>query len=267
MTGPRLLRRLRAPLAVACGALALAGLAAPAPSPVVATSQAVAERGPLLRPGEDRAALLPTGRRLFEDACSSCHGRDGGGIEGRAPSLRGVGELAADFYLRTNRMPLDDPEDQPSRHPSSVLDTGDKRAVAAYVGSFGGPEIPAVAPEQGSLSAGRRLFTERCAGCHQVLARGGQVPRAQIPDLEHVAAIDIAEAVDIGPYVMPRFRTLSEHEVDSIARYVAYAQDPEDRGGWGIGHIGPIPEGMVTWLLAIAALLLTVRIIGERTTR
>jgi ubiquinol-cytochrome c reductase cytochrome c subunit len=47
---------------------------------------------------------------------------------------------------------------------------------------------------------------------------------------------------------------------------VNYTRDPEDRGGWGIGHIGPIPEGMVAWLLAGGALLLAIRLIGERTT-
>lgn len=260
-------RRLRAPVAVVCGAVALASAAAPAPSPVPAVSQAATERTALLAPGSDRTALVPEGRRLFVDACSSCHGERASGIPGRGPSLRGVGELAADFYLRTNRMPLDAPDDQPTRHPSNALSTQHKRAIVAYVGSFGGPPIPAVHPERGSLPTGRRLFAEHCAGCHQIVARGGQAPGAQIPDLEGVAPLDVAEAVDIGPYLMARFESLSDHEVDSIARYVGYAKDPEDRGGWGIGHIGPIPEGMVTWLLAAAALLLTIRIIGERTTR
>lgn len=263
----RVLRRLRAPVALACGALALASAAAPAPSPAPAVSQAAGERTPLLGPESERTALVGEGRRLFADACSSCHGQDARGIAGRGPSLRGVGELAADFYLRTNRMPLDDPQDQPSRHPSSALSTQQKRALVAFVGSFGGPEIPAVHPESGSLSLGRELFAERCAGCHQVVARGGQVTGAQIPDLQGSAPIDVAEAVDIGPYVMSSFRSLTDREVDSIARYVQYSKDPEDRGGWGIGHIGPIPEGMVTWLLGAAALLLTIRIIGERTTR
>ena len=40
----------------------------------------------------------------------------------------------------------------------------------------------------------------------------------------------------------------------------------QDDGGWGIGHLGPIPEGMVTWLLGLAALVLAIRLIGERTT-
>jgi ubiquinol-cytochrome c reductase cytochrome c subunit len=261
----RALRRLRAPLAVTCGAIALTSVAAPAPSPLPAMSRAQNEPARLLG-SADRAPLLATGRRLFGDTCSSCHGADARGIAGRGPSLRGVGELAADFYLRTNRMPLDDPEDQPSRHPSSPLTTQQKRALVAYVGSFGGPPIPEVRAARGRVAEGLHVFTEQCAGCHQVAARGGEVPRAQIPNLQQSTAIDIAEAVDIGPYVMPRFRSLSDQQVDSLARYIAYTKDPEDRGGWGIGHIGPIPEGMVTWLLAACALLLTIRIIGERTT-
>ena len=66
---------------------------------------------------------------------------------------------------------------------------------------------------------------------------------------------------------MPRFgaRGVSEADVDSIAGYIHTIQAPDDRGGWGIGRIGPIPEGMVAWLLAIVALLAIARMIGERT--
>ena len=66
---------------------------------------------------------------------------------------------------------------------------------------------------------------------------------------------------------MPSFDHLDPSEVDDIAAYVEYTHDPEDKGGWAIGHIGPIPEGMVAWLLAGVALLFTIRLIGERTTR
>jgi ubiquinol-cytochrome c reductase cytochrome c subunit len=76
----------------------------------------------------------------------------------------------------------------------------------------------------------------------------------------------VAEALAVGPYVMPTFPQLSQSDVDSLARYVTYTRNPEDIGGWSIGHIGPIPEGMVAWLLAGVALLLVIRLIGERTT-
>ena len=76
----------------------------------------------------------------------------------------------------------------------------------------------------------------------------------------------IAEAVRIGPYLMPRFapRQLSSSELDSIIRYVQYAKDPDDRGGWALGHLGPVPEGLVAWLLAGAVLVAVAVVIGRR---
>ncbi|HEX5984095.1 MAG TPA: cytochrome c [Solirubrobacterales bacterium] len=206
------------------------------------------------------------GRRLFVQGCSSCHGFDAGGVEGKGPSLIGAGAGAADFYLRTGRMPLDRPDQEPVRSDSPYSEE-QIEALVAYVGGLGGPSIPAVHPEEGDLAEGQRLFTDHCAGCHQVVAQGGMVPDAVVPDLGASSALDVAEAVHVGPYVMPKFDHLDQSEIDDIARYVEYTHDPEDRGGWGLGHIGPIPEGMVAWLLAGAALLLAIRLIGERKTR
>src|SRR5690242_3590906 len=69
---------------------------------------------------QNESSLNPRelGAQLFASNCSSCHGslgngvappsriRGAGGIKGQGPSLRGVGALAADFYLRTGYMPL-----------------------------------------------------------------------------------------------------------------------------------------------------------------
>jgi ubiquinol-cytochrome c reductase cytochrome c subunit len=237
-------------MAAAIGLMAMESTAAPKPE---------AEMGP----GHEAESA---GRRLFVQGCSSCHGYDGRGVENHGPSLLGAGAEAADFYLRTGRMPLDRPDEEPVRADSPYTDA-QIRALVEYVGSLGGPSIPEVHPEDGDLAEGQKLFTEHCAGCHQVVARGGMLPDAVVPDLGAAGALDVAEAVHVGPYVMPTFDHLDESEVDDIARYVEYTHDPEDRGGWGLGHIGPIPEGMVAWLLAGAALLLTIRLIGERTTR
>jgi ubiquinol-cytochrome c reductase cytochrome c subunit len=228
-----------------------------------------AGRGPPPPPSAASApgrAAESAGRRLFVQGCSSCHGFDGEGVEGSGPSLAGAGEEAADFYLRTGRMPLNDPKEEPVRGPSPYTDA-QVRALTGYVGSLGGPPVPEVHPEEGDLAEGQKLFTEHCAGCHQVVGRGGMLPGAVVPDLGAASATDVAEALHVGPYVMPSFDHLEPGEVDGIAAYVEYTQDPEDRGGWAIGHIGPIPEGMVAWLLAGVALLLTIRLIGERTTR
>jgi quinol---cytochrome-c reductase cytochrome c subunit len=249
-------RRLRASVAVACGAGALAAAAFGGSAPAQVD-------GPDVRPPPD-AGRLAAGRRLFADTCSSCHGDDARGVPGRGPSLRGAGAASADFYLRTGRMPLADPHDQPVR-ADSPFTREERQALVAYVGSFGGPPIPSVHPARGDLSDGFEAYTENCAGCHQVVGQGGIVTHGTVPDLQAASAVDVAEAIEVGPYLMPRFRKLSDAQVDSIARYVAYTHDPRDEGGWSIGHIGPIPEGMVAWLLAGLALVLTIRLIGERT--
>jgi ubiquinol-cytochrome c reductase cytochrome c subunit len=243
----------RAKPSVGAGALAAA-------APTAQTSSAVAGSRAA------RSALATQGRALFVSSCAACHGISAQGIHGRGPSLQGVGALAADFYLQTGRMPLPSPRAQPMR-TKPAFPRPQIRALIAYVASFGGPAIPVVQPSRGSLAEGQRLFSLSCAGCHTIQGQGGIVTGAVVPSLNEATPTQVAQAIRIGPYVMPRFGEgeLSSGEIDSIARYVKSIQHPEDRGGWGIGRIGPIPEGMVAWLLAAVALLLIARLIGERT--
>jgi ubiquinol-cytochrome c reductase cytochrome c subunit len=45
---------------------------------------------------------------------------------------------------------------------------------------------------------------------------------------------------------------------------VLSTRNPDDRGGWGIGNIGPVPEGLVTWLIAAVVLVSVCVVLGER---
>jgi ubiquinol-cytochrome c reductase cytochrome c subunit len=231
------------------------------------------------------ASPVQRGKNLYGEYCVACHGANGSGVTqtrtkrigaaperlqtqqvGIAPPLRGVGALAADFYLTTGYMPLQHVGLQP-RRSRVLLSKGQIDALVAYIASLGkGPAIPQPHPERGSLSDGMRLFTDHCAGCHQVVAEGGFVTGAVPPPLEDASTTQIAEAVRIGPYVMPRFseKAISDSQLDSIIRYVQYAKHPDDRGGWAIGHIGPVPEGLVTWLIAMVILVAVCVVIGER---
>jgi ubiquinol-cytochrome c reductase cytochrome c subunit len=230
------------------GALAAVVVAAALPS--VAAAQAPAELG----------------HRLYAVHCAECHGSRGFGQGHRGPKLAGAGARAADFYLRTGYMPLGHPGEEPSRN-APVFTEQELDALIRYVASLGpGPPVPTPHPERGSVSEGLRLFTANCAGCHQVVAEGGVVTGARVPPLESATPVQIAEAVRVGPYVMPEFdeRQLSDADVDSIVAYVEYAKDPDDRGGWSLGHLGPIPEGLVTWFVGAAALVATCMLIGQR---
>jgi ubiquinol-cytochrome c reductase cytochrome c subunit len=212
------------------------------------------------------AGDVDRGRSLYVQGCSSCHGLDGRGVEDNGPSLEGVGAAAADFYLSTGRMPLDRPGDQPLR-TDPEYSRAEIDDLIAYVASLGGPPVPTVDPAQGDLAEGRRAFTDFCAGCHQVVGRGGVVTGGFSPTLQSATPTQIAEAVRIGPYLMPPFdrQQIDDRTLASIVRYVEYTRNPDNRGGWGIFEIGPVPEGMVAWLLAGSALLLVIRLIGRRT--
>jgi ubiquinol-cytochrome c reductase cytochrome c subunit len=212
----------------------------------------------------DAGGSAARGARLFAAGCASCHGLDARGVPGRGPSVRGAGALAADFYLRTGRMPLASPHDAPARS-KPAYDDAEIRDLVAYVGSFGGPAIPRPRPARGDLARGRQLFESNCAGCHQIVARGGIVTGAIAPALGQATPTQVAEAVRLGPYLMPRFprSLIGDRDLDALARYVQWTRHPENAGGWSIGNLGPIPEGMVAWLIAIAALIALARLVGE----
>jgi ubiquinol-cytochrome c reductase cytochrome c subunit len=65
---------------------------------------------------------------------------------------------------------------------------------------------------------------------------------------------------------MPVFgpETLSPGQASDIAAYVQYLRRPKNRGGLGLGHIGPIAEGFVGWVVGMGLLLLATRLIGTR---
>lgn len=243
-------------------ALIALALAAGLVIPSTAAAQTAADPSAVAR-GQD-VMQVNQGRELFVEGCASCHGQDAEGTD-RAPDLHGVGAQSADFYLRTGRMPLAVPGEQPLSNPPEY-DEEEIQALIAYVGSLGGPDIPTVNTEAGDLSEGERLFTLFCAGCHGKLAKGGAVTGAIAPALDDVEPVQIAEAIRVGPYVMPWFdeKLIDQHELDSIVAYVEKTKDPDNEGGWDLGGIGPIPEGMVAFFIGLLALLLVSRLIGER---
>jgi len=270
---PRVLRGALA-LVLGCGALLL--LAAPAAPQGASASRGRAAPDKFPQPpgpGDPTArfpsspALVAEGRTLYAQSCSSCHGVALQGRVGVAPSLIGVGAGPVDFYLSTGRMPLENPRDEPERS-KPLFSRAQIDSLIAFVSSYGGPAAPAVDPARGSLAFGFHEFTLNCAGCHQIVARGGMTVGAQVPNLQQATPQQIAEAVRMGPYLMPRFgaKQIDQHALDSIARYVLWSRSPSDRGGWGIYNIGPVPEGAIAWFLALASLILVARLIGERTT-
>jgi len=286
----RIPRAPRALLAIVLGALAIAGLAAPS-SRGQTSGGASGASARALTPGDSLSgpsapsksplppgpgdpvatfpsspALVAEGYNLYENGCSSCHGIALHGTPGVAPSLIGVGAGPVDFYLSTGRMPLANPRDEPLR-TRALYNRTQIDAIIAYIVRFGGPPAATADPSKGNLALGLHEYTLNCAGCHQSVARGGLTLGAVVPNLDQATSQQIAEAVRMGPYLMPHFsaQQIDQHELDSIARYVLWTRHPDNAGGWGIYNIGPIPEGMVAWFIGLAALVIVARLIGERT--
>jgi len=229
---------------------------------------------------------IAAGSQLFTAHCESCHGYQGkGGVPG-APALVNVGAAAADFYLTTGRMPLNDPGNEPLRHKPAFNEL-QIRQLVAYVNALpeitgigtAGPTIPTVAPQCQTatpdpnnpgcvtLSEGQQAFAINCGQCHQLGGSGGMLSKGNVvPGLHNANLTQIAEAIRIGPQPMPMFSPaqLSDHDMSAISHYVKYLQNPASPGGLGISHFGPVAEGFVGIIGGFGILLLAVRFIGTR---
>jgi ubiquinol-cytochrome c reductase cytochrome c subunit len=213
----------------------------------------------------DTQATASEGRDLFEVHCATCHGENGQGDV--APPLVGVGAAMADFQLRTGRMPMADVHDQAVRKPSPFSDEQIK-ALVAFVASLGeGPPIPTVDVAAGSVSRGGSIFRTNCSGCHGAAGRGEALSYGRIaPDLYQATPLVVAEAVRTGPSQMPVFEQFTSQDVDDLAAYVVSLQRDPNPGGWGLGRLGPVPEGLVAWVVGLGLLVLVARAIERKTT-
>jgi ubiquinol-cytochrome c reductase cytochrome c subunit len=163
-------------------------------------------------------------------------------------------------------MPLTKEESNPDR-AKPAFGRSDIDALVAYVASLGaGPAVPAVDPAAGRLAEGERLYQENCAACHSATGTGGALTSGQVaPSLAQATPVQVAEAVRVGPGAMPKFasQALNDPQVDSIAAYVGRLQQGGNRGGWDLGRIGPVTEGLVAWVLGLGLLLWVVRRLGK----
>ena len=210
------------------------------------------------------------GRALFLAGCSSCHGLEAQGGN-QAPSLIGVGEAAVDFQVSTGRMPLAKPAAQAERNTPKYTQTQIDQ-LAAYIGSLApGPAKPDenTLTDGANIAEGGALFRTNCAQCHQAAGQGGALSYGKhAPALGNATDTQIYEAIRTGPESMPVFSEgqLSQTQVASIIKYVQFVTNPKDPGGDGIGHYGPVPEGLVAIIIGLGGLVIATLWIGSRLT-
>lgn len=207
-------------------------------------------------PGPEQAQR---GGDLYARYCLECHGRGGRGTP-RGPSLQGMGTAAVDFALRSGRMPIAQPDDEP-RSGEPVFTEEQIRRLVDYLAEVAGePAIPQLDLDDRNLARGGELYRLHCAACHNWGGQGGALVHHEIaPDLIERSPIEVAEAVRIGPGAMPRFGpdTIGDDELDDLVAYVAFLDELPDAGGFPLGHWGPALEGLagafgVAILLGIA---------------
>lgn len=218
---------------------------------------------PAVAQTELEAGSVERGARLYQANCTTCHGAEGQGV-GDWPPIADAGEAAADFQLRTGRMPFAQEFGEQAQRKPPAYDEQEIRDLVAFVGSLGdGPPIPDVTLDEDLLSEGQQLFASNCAPCHGASANGGALGGGAIawPLTDSPPRI-VAEAMITGPGQMPVF-DVSDEQLTAIVTYVEYLRNAPSPGGFAIGGIGPVPEGFVAWVVGISLLVLIVYLVGR----
>ncbi|MGC8471147.1 MAG: c-type cytochrome [Acidimicrobiales bacterium] len=215
------------------------------------------------------SSFIAAGHRLFEENCSSCHLPTAQG-SAVAPSLIGVGPATVDFWVTTGRMPAATTLQVQAQEKPPRLTDKQAEEVAAWINSLtpSAPYIPDVHLKQANLTTGATLFALNCAACHTITGAGDELAYGTYaPSLHAATPTQVAEAIRTGPGNMPRFTgNLSDAQVRDIVAYVTEKiQHPTDRGGFGLGGVGPVAEGLVALLFGVGGLMLVAFWIGDRT--
>jgi quinol---cytochrome-c reductase cytochrome c subunit len=234
---------------------------------------------------ESDADQVAKGRELFLVGCAFCHGQNGEGVKTQngnqiGPSLVGVGAAAVDFQVGTGRMPMAQPGAQvPRKQP--VYSDEEVAQLAAYVASLGpGPSIPTAddysieglsdAEREEAITRGGQIFLTNCTACHNFEGSGGAMPRGgYAPKIRGVEPKYIYEAMLTGPQAMDNFSNgnLSPEEKRDVIAYLGSLEEAPGYGGFGLGGLGPVSEGLFAWLVGLGSLVGFAVWIAAHTTR
>ncbi|WP_084815851.1 cytochrome bc1 complex diheme cytochrome c subunit [Frondihabitans sp. Leaf304] len=243
----------RSPLATV--SLIVVGLLTTGGAYALFTSTATAETST----SSNSQATVNEGKKLFAANCATCHNVNGSGTEA-GPSLVGVGEASVDFQVGTGRMPAAANGPQALKKPVQFTNE-DIQAMAAYVASLGtGPSEPETKYLQanGDTAKGAELFRINCAMCHNVAGAGGALTQGKFaPALKGVTSKHIYEAMLTGPQNMPVFNDLNitPQEKADIITYLKYLEKNPSPGGFELGNLGPVSEGLFIWIFGLGAIV------------
>ena len=217
------------------------------------------------------AADIAAGRQLFNTSCITCHGANLQGVNGRGPTLVGVGSASVYFQVSTGRMPAPNQGANELRKPAKFTEQ-QTRQLAAFVQSIGGgPQVPPadenLVAGSDKLADGGELFRLNCASCHGATGHGAPLSAGKIaPSLMEATDSQIYTAMLSGPENMPVFadNQITPEQKKEIVAYVSYLQNSKDPGGAGLARIGPVSEGLLVWTAGLGVLILAILWIGAK---
>lgn len=230
---------------------------------------------------ESSARDIDAGRQLFLISCASCHGKNAEGITTKSggnygPSLIGVGAAAVDFQVGTGRMPMSLTGPQAPRKTPALSDE-ETSQVAAYIASLGpGPAIPEAkdlnwkSATADQIREGGEFFRTNCTACHNSVGAGGALPNGRYaPTLRGVAPKHIYEAMQTGPQQMPVFSddVITPEDKRNVIAYVKTLHSQPQYGGLAGGNVGPVAEGLFTFIVGIGVMTIFAVWIGAHGAR
>jgi ubiquinol-cytochrome c reductase cytochrome c subunit len=214
------------------------------------------------------SASAQEGKALFDNSCITCHGRNAEGVEGRGPSLIGVGSASVEFQVGTGRMPMTRQEAQ-AAEKAPQFDKAQTKQLGQYIQEIGGgPQVPSgeltenLKDNPEALARGGELFRINCTSCHGFGGGGGALSSGKYaPALHDATPEEIYAAMLTGPQNMPVFgdNELTPEEKRQIITYVKMQlQDEKDPGGlFNLGRYGPVTEGLAIFVVGITILVFT----------
>lgn len=202
---------------------------------------------------------LNEGEKLFQANCATCHGLNAEGSS-EAPSLIGVGAASVDFQVGTGRMPMQMQGPQAQKKPVQFTQS-QINAMATYVDSLGAT-LPVIDEKyltgNGDIANGGELFRINCAMCHNVAGAGGALTEGKFaPPLSESSPYHIYEAMLIGPQNMPVFNdyNLTPQDKSDIISYIQFLNENPSPGGFKLGSLGPVAEGLTLWVFGFGAIV------------
>ncbi|MBC7629971.1 cytochrome c [Aeromicrobium sp.] len=230
---------------------------------------------------ESSSRDVEAGRQLFLVGCASCHGKNAEGIVTKrggnyGPTLVGVGAASVDFQVGTGRMPMAQAAPQAPRK-APEYSPAETRLLAAYIASLApGPAIPdstytdISGKTVAQIKQGGEFFRTNCTACHNSVGAGGALPGGRYaPKLTGVSPKHFAEAMITGPQQMPVFSddVITPEDKSNIIAYVKTIQNQPDYGGLAGGGLGPVVDGLFTWIIGIGGLIIAAIWIGAHGAR